>query len=142
MKEEGYQLLECLAVCLFLTVLFGVGGISLSRSLDRYRLETSAKGLAAELGALRIAAVSRKAPLSVFISDCRSQYGFGLRKESPVALRSLRTGVCFANHPKRPLTFYSRGNAVPAGSYLLSSAAGQCKVVVAPTGRIRCEYLD
>jgi hypothetical protein len=142
MKVEGYQLLECLAVCLLLTLLVGVGGISLNRSLDRYRLECSAQGLAADLGSLRIAAVSRKTPLSVSIYDCRSKYAFGLRNGIPVSLRSLRPGVSFENYPKRPLTFYSRGNAVPAGSYLLSSAAGQCKVVVAPTGRIRCEYLN
>jgi Tfp pilus assembly protein FimT len=142
MKVEGYQLLECLAVCLLFTAMLGFGGATLSKSVGRYRLECSAQSLAAQLETLRAAAVSRKAPLSVSISDCRSKYGFGPRNARAAIWNSLPIGVSVVDQPSRPVTFYSRGNAVPAGSYHLSNAVGQCKVVVSPTGRIRCENLS
>jgi hypothetical protein len=142
MKAEGYQLLECLAVCLLMAALVGFGGATLCNAIDWYRLESSAMSMAVQLAALRTAAVSRKTPLSVSISECRLRYGFGPRDHDAVFWRSLPGGVRIVDQPSRPLTFYSRGNAVPAGSYLLSNAAGRFNVVVSPMGRIRCENIS
>ena len=141
MKENGYQLLECLAVCLLLSTMAGLGGSVLGRAVSRYRLEVAAQGLAMELSELRAAAVSRKLPLSISVSECSSKYGFGARGTDASLWRELPRGVSFVTQPRQPVTFYSRGNAVPAGTYGLSNTAGQCKVVVSPTGRIRWENL-
>ena len=141
MKMEGYQLLECLVVCLLLSAMLGVGGSAFLQFLDRYRLEIAAKGLVAHLVEVRTAAVSRKMPISVSVSSCRSKYGIGPRDLEVAVWRSLPTGVNFVDPIRQSLTFYSRGNAVPAGTLSLSNNAGYCKVVVSPTGRIRCENL-
>jgi Tfp pilus assembly protein FimT len=141
MKVEGYQLLECLAVCLLMTVMIGIGSSTLSKSVERYRLESSAQSLVAQLTSLRAAAVSRKCPMSIRISDCQTKYGFGPRASETSVWRSLPTGVEIVDQPTQPVTFYSRGNAVPAGSYCLANATAGCRVVVSPAGRIRCEDL-
>jgi hypothetical protein len=48
-------------------------------------------------------------------------------------------GVRIGSAPRRPLRFYPKGNAAPAGTYVVEGAAGRYKVVVAITGRIRLE---
>ncbi len=54
-------------------------------------------------------------------------------------VRWLPKGVRIDSHPAQPLRFFPRGNAVPAGSYVLVGAAGAYRVVVNPAGRIRVE---
>ena len=51
--------------------------------------------------------------------------------------RHLPPGVVFAGFPKRSLRFYQHGNAAPAGTFTLTSAAGSYSVIVSPGGRIR-----
>jgi hypothetical protein len=58
------------------------------------------------------------------------------------------TGVChlpadvrIVSAPSKPLRFFPRGNAAPAGSYVLKNRAGSFRVVVSPAGRIRVERL-
>jgi hypothetical protein len=41
--------------------------------------------------------------------------------------------------PRRSVRFYPKGNAAPAGTFVLENPAGRYKVVVAVTGRIRIE---
>jgi Tfp pilus assembly protein FimT len=41
--------------------------------------------------------------------------------------------------PRRSVRFYPKGNAAPAGTFVIENAAGKYKVVVAITGRIRIE---
>jgi len=50
-------------------------------------------------------------------------------------------GVRIVSAPSKPLRFFPRGNAAPAGSYVLSNGAGSFRVVVSPAGRIRVEKL-
>lgn len=55
--------------------------------------------------------------------------------------RYLPKGVRIVSEPSRPLRFFPRGNAAPAGSYVLKNGAGSFRVVVSPAGRIRMERL-
>jgi len=50
-------------------------------------------------------------------------------------------GVRIVSAPSKPLRFFPRGNAAPAGSYVLNNGAGSFRVVVSPAGRIRVEKL-
>ena len=120
-------------------MMIGLGGSALGKAVNRYRLEVAAQSLAMELSALRGAAVSRKLPLSVTVGDCFTKYGFGARGDNAALWRQLPKGVLFMSQPSQSVTFYSRGNAVPAGTYGLSNVKGQCRVVVSPTGRVRWE---
>ncbi len=46
-------------------------------------------------------------------------------------------GVRITSSPRRSLRFYPKGNAAPAGTFVVEGSAGKYRVVVALTGRIR-----
>jgi hypothetical protein len=54
-------------------------------------------------------------------------------------IRYLPGRVRLVDSPARPLRFYPRGNAAPAGTFVLQGDAGFYRVVVNPAGRIRVE---
>ena len=142
MSEKGFQLFECMIICFLLSLLAGVGGASYSQLVARTRLERAGQEMMGCLGALRAAAVNRRLSLSVTVDDNGMRYGFGPRGEEPTAWRHLPPGVQIVNRPASSVTFYSRGNAVPAGSYLLANEAAQWRLIIAPTGRMRWEHLE
>jgi Tfp pilus assembly protein FimT len=142
MKANGFQLFECMMVCLLVAVLGGLGGISLGKLLGRSRLESAAQEMIGHLGALRAAAVSRKLSLAITVGETGRSYGFGPRGEDPAAWRDLPPGVQIVDSPGSSVTFYSRGIAVPAGSFLLANEVGRIRLIIAPTGRMRWEYLQ
>jgi Type II transport protein GspH len=53
--------------------------------------------------------------------------------------RYLPGRVRIVGSPARPLRFFPRGNAAPAGTFVLQGDAGFYRVVVNPAGRIRVE---
>jgi Type II transport protein GspH len=53
--------------------------------------------------------------------------------------RYLPGRVRIVGSPGRPLRFFPRGNAAPAGTFVLQGDAGFYRVVVNPAGRIRVE---
>jgi len=53
--------------------------------------------------------------------------------------RHLPGDVRVVSYPRRPLRFFPRGNAVPAGTFTLQGDAGTYRVIVSPAGRIRVE---
>ena len=54
-------------------------------------------------------------------------------------VRYLPGQIRITSSPRRPLRFYQRGNAVPAGTFILQGESGTYRVVVNPGGRIRLE---
>ena len=54
-------------------------------------------------------------------------------------MRYLPGQVRITSSPRRPLRFYQRGNAVPAGTFVVQGEGGSYRVVVNPGGRIRLE---
>ena len=54
-------------------------------------------------------------------------------------IRRLPGRIRIAGAPGRPLRFFPRGNAAPAGTFVLEGDTGSCRVVVNPAGRIRLE---
>lgn len=65
--------------------------------------------------------------------EAGSLYGEGVRY--------MPRGVRIVSTPSKPLRFFPRGNAAPAGSYVIRNGAGSFRVVVSPAGRIRVEKL-
>lgn len=53
--------------------------------------------------------------------------------------REMPPGVAVVIAPRSPVRFFQRGNAAPAGSYLLAGPAGNYRVVVNIAGRIRIQ---
>jgi Tfp pilus assembly protein FimT len=142
MEERGFQLLDCMLVCLVLGGGLSLGMASLDGVFERYRLQWAGYLFASEISTLRSTAVGHNLPVSVSVNPSRTQYGFATRGDEPSLWRPLPRGVVFVDQPATPVTFYSRGNAVPAGSYLLANSVGRMRVVVAPTGRVRWEILE
>lgn len=52
-------------------------------------------------------------------------------------VRYLPGNVRITSSPRRPLRFYQKGNAVPAGTFVIRGDAGSFRVIVSPVGRIR-----
>ncbi len=55
--------------------------------------------------------------------------------------RALPGDVRITSAPRRPLRFYQHGNAVPAGSYVITGDIGAIRIVVNPGGRIRIQRI-
>jgi len=53
--------------------------------------------------------------------------------------RHLPGQVRISSSPRRPLRFYQRGNAVPAGTFVIQGEGGSYRVIVSPAGRIRTQ---
>ncbi len=53
--------------------------------------------------------------------------------------RFLPGNVRIVSAPQKPLRFYPKANAAPAGTYVIRGAAGQYRVVVSIAGRIRIQ---
>jgi hypothetical protein len=55
------------------------------------------------------------------------------------SIRTLPFGVVIIQSPRKPVRFFPRGNAVPAGTFVLQNPAGSYRVVVSAAGRIRVQ---
>jgi type II secretory pathway pseudopilin PulG len=142
MNKRGFQLLECLIVCALIACLAGIGFGSLNGIIEWYRLQLGARAFVSQVSAVRSSAISRNVSVSVLIDPAGEAYGWAPRGAESAAWRRLPPGVLFTTSPKNPVTFFSRGNAAPAGSFLLANQGGKIKVVVAPNGRVRWETLE
>ena len=142
MEDKGFSLLDSLMVCLLLGSALTLGAASLNGIFERYRLQWAGYVFSSEISDVRSEAVGRNSPVSILVDVSRNKYGFGQRDEEPRLWRLLPRGVLFVSLPTVPVTFYSRGNAVPAGSYLLQNRAGQMRVIIAPSGRVRWELVE
>jgi type II secretion system GspH-like protein len=54
-------------------------------------------------------------------------------------MRYLPGRVRIVGFPQKPLRYFQRGNAVPAGTFTLQGEAGVYRVIVNPGGRIRIQ---
>lgn len=142
MKNQGWSILEILIVSLIISVCAGVGVSSLIGIRAMQTLQSTARILAADLSTLRTRAVSLNRPLSLVVAEDGMSYGLAARATTPERWVGLRSGIRITSSPSHPVTFYSRGNAAPAGSLILTSPRGaSVRVIVAPFGRIRWEWL-
>jgi prepilin-type N-terminal cleavage/methylation domain-containing protein len=140
MRERGVTLIECVIVLALLTL---VAAVSLPRAGEAQRameLRLTAELLVADLAKTRAWAVSHNAPVSFHVAESDRAYGFAFPGRSPERWTPLPEGITFIHHPLRPVTFFSRGNVVPAGSLVLRSSAGEVRVITAPMGRVRWEW--
>lgn len=140
MNNFGFQLLEVMLVCLLLGGAVITSAGPLLRINEQYRLYTAGQSLVSTLSEARTLAVTTSVPLAVSIDEQRQRFGLMPRGERVRTWITLPDGVRFVHAPRSRVTFYSRGVAVPSGSYLLENSTGGLKVVVSAAGRIRWEY--
>ena len=142
MAKRGFQLLECLIVCLIIGLLSGIGGTWIQNLVDEYRLFQSARLLSNGLAQARAVSISHNLAVRVDVDKVKAQFGFATGSQRPNQWHQLPVGVRFLSEPRRPLTFYSRGSIVPSGTYRMTNRLGTVKVVVAASGRIRWEAIE
>lgn len=140
LSKRGFTLLECVAAASLLVLGAGLGLSWLGRTLDDWRLQGAAQALGADLTRARGAAVSTGAAHRILVHPAAESYAVSVDGGPPRFWTSLPHGVRIIGAPSRPLIFYSRGQAAPAGTYLLEGRAGRVRVIVAPMGRVRWEW--
>ncbi len=136
MNNRGASLLEALVVVAIAAFAASIGVGLWSEAIARYRLQNSACGLMAFLNSARTQAVARNLRIELHLDGERRRYSWSQSGQKPSSWFRLQPGVRIQG---RELAFSSRGNAVPAGVFKLTNAAGEIRVVVAPAGRIRQE---
>ena len=136
MREKGYTLVEVVITCLLVIGAAGYGLNGLDGMARHHYLQAACQGLSSDLSRARVAAISGNLPVTVAIRQDRRAYSVTEPGEKQ-RWRELPRGVSFASFPKTNLTFYSRGSAVPAATYVMANKAGEIRVVVSASGRVR-----
>ncbi len=139
-RLRGFTLLELLITLALGLASAGLGIGLLSRAIETWRLQGAAQMVGSELTRLRAAAVSTGVPIRFLVGKSADAYSAAEAGGEPVQYVPLPRGIRFVSMPSRPVTFYSRGQAAPAGTYILEGSRGRIRVVVAPMGRVRWQW--
>lgn len=141
-SSRGLSLLEVVIVLACATILLAVAVPNISKLHQEWTLWGAAHMLESSLRWGRAQAVTANSSVMLAVDeDGRLFYWVdpesGSRFESTV--RYLPGQVRIVSFPKKALRFSPRGNAVPAGTYILQGEAGSYHVVVNVVGRIRLQ---
>ncbi len=136
MNERGISYVEVLITCMLLAVFAGAGVTSVNGFRRAADLQMSCQTMVSDLNRARIQAISSNLPVSVIVRPDRLAYAV-VEAGDTARWRLLPRGVRLATSPARPVTFYSRGGAAPAGSFTIANSTGQVRIVVSPLGRVR-----
>lgn len=141
-NAKGYQLFEVMLVCSLLGLLSTVFIPLLDKIAAEDKLHASSQVFRSTLLNARSQAVAKNSALRVHVHQDGKRFAIARRGEEPAMWRALPKGVQFSRIPANLPTFYSRGTASPAGSFVLSNGAGQILIVISVSGRVRWERLD
>jgi prepilin-type N-terminal cleavage/methylation domain-containing protein len=138
---RGCTLIECLIVIACGAILLTIAVPNIRHFQQEWVLWGGVQTVEISLYWGRTRAIAANAPLAFEVGENGQKFWWadpssGLRYE-----RSVRRldGIRIASCPKRSLRFYQRGNAAPAGTYVIQGEAGSYSVVVSPGGRIRVQ---
>jgi type II secretory pathway pseudopilin PulG len=138
---RGYGLLELVIVLGLVAIITAAAVPGVHRIQQEWALWGGAHLVESSLQWARTHAISANDSLSFMIDRNGTRIGWqdpgGTRFHS--STRVLPPGVRIAQAPRRPVCFFPRGNAVPAGTFVVQGAAGSYKVVVSSMGRIRVQ---
>ena len=137
------RLLETMVALLVGAVVMAMAVPNLHRMQQRWALWGGAQVVDMSLQWGRLYAVTANGPLCFEIEPGGAGFHWsdpesGERYDGSV--RFLPRGVRITDSPRQPLRFYQRGNAVPAGTYVITGAGGSCRVIVNPAGRVRIQW--
>ena len=138
----GYSLTELVIVLACATVFLTAALPGMVRLQKEWALWGDARMLEASLQWGRMHAISSNTPILFEVDGSRRKfYWVDPESRDPYAgsIRHLSGRIRITASPRRPLRFYQRGNAAPAGTYTIEGEAGSYSVVVSPGGRIRLQ---
>lgn len=138
----GFSLIEILVVLAGATILLAVAVPSVGKLYQEWVLWGAAHTVESSLRWGRAQAVTANSSV-MFVVEGDGRVFYWLDPESgdtfESTVRYLPEQVRIVSVPKKALRFSPRGNATPAGTYLLQGEAGFCRVVVNVVGRIRVQ---
>jgi Tfp pilus assembly protein FimT len=139
---DGMTVLEATIVLLCAAILLALAVPNFQRLQQEFSLWTGAHVIASSLQWGRMHAVSANTSLLFQVDGD----GGGFRWVDPESsesygstLRRLPGRIRIVDAPSRPLRFYQKGNAAPAGTFVVRGEAGTYRVVVNIAGRIRVQ---
>jgi len=138
----GFGLTELVLAVACMSLLVGVAIPNLHWLTQEWNLWGAAHLLEGALQWGRMYAVSANTSVVLQIDPGGARfYWADPRTRAPYesSIRNLPAGVRIVASPRRPVRFFPRGNAVPAGTFVVRGKAGQYRVVVNPAGRIRVQ---
>ncbi len=139
---SGFTLVECLVTLTLAGVVLTAAVPGVQRVTQSFALMGATRMVEVSLQWGRSHAIAGNTSLAFIVdSDGKRFYWVDGRSGDQYegTVRFLPAGVRIANSPRRPLRFYQKGNAVPAGTFVIQGDAGTFRVVVNPAGRIRTQ---
>lgn len=136
-NAHGYQLLEVTLTCLLIGFLASMAWPSYRQVRDHWRLSQGSQLFLSLVEQARTAAVGRNLTVQIRVSDDGGRTTMAPAGEEAEHWLTLPRGVLAVRRPKREVSFFSRGTAAPAGTFVLGNAAGKVRIVISPAGRIR-----
>ncbi len=141
-SSSGMSLLEVVAVFSCTAILLAVAVPNINKLNQEWTLWGEARALESSLRWGRGHAVSVNSSM-MFVVDPEGRRHYWVDPQSgdrfENTVRYVQGQVRVTGFPKKPLRFYPRGNAAPAGTYVLQGEAGTYRVVVNFVGRIRVQ---
>jgi Tfp pilus assembly protein FimT len=139
-KETGFSLVELIIVLACTVIMVTVAAPNISYIHKEWSLWESARSIENSLQWGRMAAIASNTSLLFEVGENGHRFGWidpDSGNSFPDSVRFLAADIRIASSPRRSLRFYPRGNAAPAGTYVIEGNTGSYSVVVSPGGRIR-----
>lgn len=138
----AFTLIECLVGLTLAGVLLSAAVPPVHRLTQSYALWGGMQLVESSLRWGRSHAITTNTALAFIVDDDGKRFYWadaqtGERLENTV--RNLPGRIRISSSPRRPLRFYQRGNAVPAGTFVVQGETGVFRVIVNPAGRIRTQ---
>ena len=136
-QSRGYNLFEVTLWCLLTGTLSTVSLSVVEGIRDQQGLHLAGESILSAVSAARFEAMTKNLAVQIRVHPNRDQFAVALQNDEPHLWQSLPRGVSFSKVPSKPITFFSRGNAAPAGTFTLKNERGQIQVIVSLSGRVR-----
>lgn len=137
----GFGLLELVIVLGLIAIMAASAVPGMHRINQEWALWGGTRLLESSLLWARAHAIAANDSLALVIDNAGGRFYWqdpsGARYQS--SIRILPAGVRITQAPRRSLCFFPRGNAVPAGTFVVQGTAGSFRVVVSALGRIRVQ---
>jgi len=140
--SAGFTLVECLVGLTLAGILVSAAAPPVRKLAQSFALSGGIHMVESSLHWGRSHAITANTGLALIVdSDGRRFYWTDVYTGESYdgTIRYLPAGVRISSSPRRPLRFFQKGNAVPAGTLVVQGEAGSWRVIVSPSGRIRTE---